>query len=258
MSKGLKIIAVINQKGGVAKSTTAQAIAECLSGDGAHVLLVDADAQGNLSYALGVDLNAGNGTLYDALTGARRPDNCVARLNDRLDIIPASPSLAVADIVLKDVGKEYRLKETIAAVCDGGKYDFCVIDTPPSLGILTINALTAADGVVIPAQADAFSLQGIQGVRETIATVRKYCNGALREYGILLTRFSSRTCISRNVAEYLEGLKGGLRVFATRIRECTAVKEAQTARKGLFDYAPNSNATKDYHDFVTELKGAMR
>lgn len=257
MIEGLKIIAVINQKGGVAKSTTAQAIAECLSQDGARVLLVDADAQGNLSYALGVDANAANGTLYDALTGARRSDACVVCLNNGLDIIPASPTLAVADIVLKDVGKEYRLKETIAAVCAGGKYDYCVIDTPPSLGILTINALTAANGAVIPAQADAFSLQGIQGVRETIATVKKYCNPTLREYGILLTRFSSRTCISRNVAEYLDGLKGGLHVFATKIRECTAVKEAQTARAGLLAYAPNSNAAKDYREFVTELKGIM-
>lgn len=251
----MKTIAVINQKGGVAKSTTAQVIGSLLA-DGARVLLVDSDAQGNLTYSLGVDSAQGGGSLYEVLTGAANVDDCIRRVG-RLGLICASPSLSAADLSLQETGKEYRLKEALASVAT--RWDFCIIDTPPSLGILTINALTAADGVVIPAQADAFSLLGISQVRDTIATVRKYCNPALRVYGILLTRFQERTIISRNVRDYLNTLteSAGLRVFAAHVRECTAVKEAQVKRTLLTDYAPACNAVKDYETFLKELKEVM-
>lgn len=253
----MKTIAVINQKGGVAKSTTAQVLGSLLA-DGARVLLVDSDAQGNLTYSLGVDSAQGGGSLYDVLTGAARASDCIRHISRGLDLISSSPSLAAADLVLKDTGKEYRLKEAVAPTY-GFNYDYCIIDTPPSLGILTINALTAADGVVIPAQADAFSLLGISQVRDTIGAVQKYCNPALRVYGILLTRFQERTIISRNVSDYLHSLteSEGLRVFATHIRECTAVKEAQVKRTPLTGYAPACNAAKDYASFLQELKEVM-
>ncbi len=252
----MRTIAVINQKGGVAKSTTAQVIASLLAKD-KRVLLVDSDAQGNLTYSLGVDTAQGGGTLYELLTGAAEAKACVRQIG-RLGLICASPSLSAADLALTETGKEYRLKEALAP-SDGFTYDYCIIDTPPSLGILTINALTAADGVVIPAQADAFSLLGIAQVRDTITTVKKYCNPALRVYGILLTRYQDRTIISRNVSDYLHTLEeaDGLHVFATRIRECTAVKEAQVKRTLLTDYAPSCNAAKDYASFLQELKETM-
>ena len=134
-------------------------------------------------------------------------------------------------------------------------YDFAVIDTPPALGILTVNALTACDSVVIPAQADIYSLQGIEQLTKTIAPVRKYCNRSLRIEGILLTRYSSRSVLSREIADLSNQLadKLGTKLFNARIREAIAVKEAQLKQKSLFEYSPKAGVTEDYSAFITEL-----
>ena len=151
-------------------------------------------------------------------------------------------------------GKEYRLKEALEALA--GLYDYCVIDTPPALGVLTINALTACNGCIIPAQADFLSLQGIGQLHGTIETVRKYCNPGLTVYGIVLTRYSARAVISREVSAMMEETASSLqtRLYKTRIRECTAVKEAQAMRKPIYSYAPRSNASADYTALVKEIK----
>lgn len=251
----MKSIAVINQKGGVAKSTTAAALGSMFAREG-RTLLVDLDAQGNLTYALGSDGAAAG--AWEVLARKVAPAEAAKPVRENLSLIGSSPSLAAADLYLTATGKEYRLKEALDALAPS--FDWCVIDTPPALGILTVNALTAAAGMVIPTQADIFSLQGIGQLKETVATVRRYCNPSLKVYGILLARFSSRAVISREVKEMLEGTVAAelsTRLFRTAIRECTAVKEAQASRMGLFDYAPKCNAALDYVDFFNELKGTV-
>jgi chromosome partitioning protein len=218
-----------------------------------RTLLLDLDAQGNLTYALGADIAAGAGS-WEVLARTVAPKDAVRPLTGSLSFIGSSPSLAAADLYLTATGKEYRLKEALDALAPS--FDWCIIDTPPALGILTVNALTAADGMVIPTQADIFSLQGIGQLKETVETVRRYCNPTLAVYGILLARYNPRAIIGREVRETLEGtVAEGLqtRLFRTAIRECTAVKEAQASRTGLFDYAPQCNAALDYEDFFKEL-----
>lgn len=248
-----KIIAVINQKGGVGKSTTTEALGAGLARLGHKVLFVDLDAQGNLSYTLEADNTGLTGkSSLDVLLGNTTAAEAVQHMPQG-DVIASSPALAGADTVLTAVGKEYRLKEALEEIQE--QYDYIVIDTPPALGILTVNALTACTGCIIPAQADIYSLQGISQLYNTIHTIQKYCNPALKVMGILLTRYSGRSVISREVAEMIEesAEKLDTKLYKVRIRECTALKEAQAMKKDIFSYAPKSNATIDYNALVAEM-----
>ena len=246
----MKIYSIINQKGGVGKSTTALAIGAGLTLKGYSVLYVDLDAQGNLSYTLGADTQG-----YNSMGALQRPETAKEEIQHTAegDIIASSPTLAAADTILIDTGKEYRLKEALNSL--SGLYEYCIIDTPPALGILAINALTACRGAIIPAQADIYSLQGIGQLNSTIQAVKKYCNSSLSIKGIVLTRYSSRSVISREVAETLEKTAEQLntKLYKTRIRECTALKEAQATRQNIYSYAPKSNATADYTALVEEI-----
>lgn len=249
----MKAIAVINQKGGVGKSTTSSAIGGGFMLEGAKVLYVDLDPQCNLSYLMEADISGlTQASALDVLQGSASAAQAVQHTAQG-DVIAASPALAGADIVLTATGKEYRLKEALEALA--GLYDYCVIDTPPALGVLTINALTACQGCIIPAQADFLSLQGIGQLHGTIETVRKYCNPGLKVYGIVLTRYSARAVISREVSAMMEATAATLqtRLYKTRIRECTAIKEAQAMRKSIYAYAPRSNASADYTALVKEI-----
>ena len=255
----MKVIAVNNQKGGTGKTTTAAALGYALYHKGYRVLLIDLDAQCNLTYTV----NAAGGK-YGSFGAMERPETtqqeiqpvCSGENGGRVDIIPGTERLAVAEKVFTEIGKEYNLKEALQHI-DVGQYDYAIIDTPPTLSILSINALAAADTVIIPAQADIYSLQGITQINGTITTVRKYCNSRLTIDGILLTRYNGRTTISKDMAEALEqtAVKLGTRVYDTRIRECTAIKEAQALRKDIFVYAPKSNAAEDYGSFTKEMIG---
>lgn len=242
--------AIINQKGGVGKSTTALAIGSGLKRQGSKVLFIDLDAQGNLSYTMGANTQG-----YNALGILQRPETTAEEIQHTAqgDIVASSPALAGADTVLSDVGKEYKLKEALATV--SGLYDYCIIDTPPALSILTINALTACNGAIIPAQADIYSLQGIGQLNNTIQTIKKYCNPDLSIKGIILTRYNARSVLSKEVTELIEQTASELntRVFNTKIRECTALKEAQAMKQDIFTYAPKSNASADYTDIIKEL-----
>lgn len=244
-----QIIAIANQKGGVAKSTTAQALGSGLSLRGFRVLCIDLDSQTNLSYAM--QSSPSSRTSYDLLMG-RADVSQIIQHTPHGDFIPAGDELSSADMELNKTGKEYRLKEALEPI--RANYDFIVIDTPPALGIITVNALTAATNLIIPAQAEVFSLQGIGQLSNTIQAVRKYCNPALKIIGILLTRHSTRTILSRDMADLIREAAEqlGTGVFNTIIREGVAIKEAQASQQSIFDYAPKSKPAKDYNNFITE------
>ncbi len=247
-----KTLAIINQKGGVGKSTTAQALAAGLTLKGYKVLAVDLDAQGNTTFSLGAKKDGA--TALGVLLGEVTPADAI-QPTQYADVIAGSKALAGADACITETGKEYRLKEALEQI--KGSYDYIVIDTPPALGILTVNALTAADSVIIPAQADIYSLQGIADLAETIKPVKKYCNPALTIEGILFTRYSSRSAFNKELAELATELAAnlGTRVFNTTIREAIAVKKAQAAQQSLFDYDPKAKITEDYKALVEELLG---
>lgn len=249
----MEIISIINQKGGVGKSTTAHAIGTGLQLRGFKVLFIDLDPQGNLSYTLDVKTNTKN--IMNVLVS---PNLILENIQDTNigDIVSSSNALVGADATLTSVGKEYRLKEALEFLENSNKkYDYCIIDTPPSLGILTVNSLTVSKGIIIPSQADIFSFQGIKQLKETIDTIKKYCNNELYIMGIVITRFSSRSIISREMEEMLIELSEELntKVYNSKIRECIAIKEAQATREPIFTYAPKSNATADYSGLLDEI-----
>lgn len=245
----MKTIAIINQKGGVGKSTTALSVGAGLGYRGRSVLFIDLDPQGNLSHTTG----AGNGHpgSVDVLSGRVSAEAAIQRA--QWDIIASSPSLTGADAMITSTGKEYRLKEALEPILD--RYDHIVIDTPPTLGILTVNALTACQGCLIPAQADIYSLQAISQLYGTIQTIQKYCNPDLRVLGILLTRYNNRAIISREVADMIAETASAIKtkLFSTKIRECTAIKESQAVKQNILAYAPKSNAAVDYNKLIDEL-----
>lgn len=244
------ILTITNQKGGAGKTTTAAAIAAGLSLKGFRTLLIDLDAQGNLSYTAGA--NTEGASVFGVLAGEVKARDAVQKIEGG-EIIPSSKALAGADAIFTATGKEYRLKEALEEI--RGEYDYIIIDTPPALGILTVNALTASDAVIIPAQADIYSLQGIERLAETIRTVKKYCNPALTVKGIVLTRYSPRAVLSRDIADHAQTLAAqiGTKVYSTRIREAIAVKEAQICRQTLYAYAPKAKVTEDYQALVEEI-----
>ena len=246
----MKVIAIVNRRGGVGKTATAHALGAGLRRKGYKVLLIDLDSQTNLTYDAGA--KTGQFSAMDILTGSAAADQIIIQ-TPQGDIIPASPALAGADLVITETGKEYRLKEALAPI--GSKYDFAIIDTPPALGTITTNALTAASAAIIPAQAEIHSLQGIGLLNETLTAVRKYTNPALIVDGILLTRYNGRAIISKDMRDNLEAVAAALqtRLYNTPIRECVSIKEAQAQQQDIFTYAPRSNAAKDYAAFIEEF-----
>ena len=246
----MKTITVTNQKGGTGKTTTAIQLAAGLSLKGYKTLSIDLDAQGNLTYTAGAKTDGA--TALGVLTGEVKAENAIQHTPSG-DIIAANKALAGADAFIADTGKEYRLKEALESL--QAAYDYIIIDTPPALGILTINALTACTGAIIPAQADIYSLQGIAQLNSTIETVKKYCNPSLSIMGIVLTRFNGRSIIRREVAEMLERTAEQLhtKLYTSKIRECTALVEAQATKQNIYSYAPRSNATADYKALVDEI-----
>lgn len=245
-----EIITVINQKGGVGKTTTTLNIGAGLRAKGYKVLFIDLDAQGNMSFTF----NANNSPLtsLEVLTKTATAKEVIQQ-TPLGDIIPASPSLAGADNIITEIGKEYRLREALEPI--KADYDYIIIDTPPALSILTINALTVSNSVIIPVQADTYSLQGLGGMADTINTVKQYCNPALTIKGIVITRYNSRAILTRDITEYLEqtAKQFNTKVFNTKVRECIAIKEAQTVQQDLFTYAPKSNGAIDYNNLLLEI-----
>lgn len=246
-----KVITVTNQKGGVGKTTTAHAIATGLSHRGRKALLVDLDPQSNLTFTMGAD--GRTATIYELFNNELTdPLQAIAHTTQG-DIIPGSLLLAGADMEYTKPGREYILKEIIEPLKGG--YDYIIIDTPPALGILTVNALTASNSLIIPMGADIYSLQGLSQLKGIIDNVRKYCNKDLAIDGLLITRYNNRAIINRDLKDAMETTAAQIEtiVFDTMIREGIAIKEAQALQTTIYDNTPKANATKDYNSFIDEL-----
>ena len=245
------IIAITAQKGGTGKTTTAATMAAGLTLKGYKVLLVDLDQQGSLSFISGAA--ATGKTTLGLLTGEITAKEAIQQVSIA-DIIPANKSLAGAEATLKETGGEYRLKEALEPL--KGSYDFILLDCPPALGSLTINALTAADKVIIPAQADVLSLAGITQLYDSCKLVRKYTNKNLQIAGILLAKHNIRAVLKRDLEEVLRGQiaeQMKAKVYTATIREAIAINEAQYMQQSIFDYAGKSKAAEDYKAFLEEF-----
>ena len=251
-----KVIAIANQKGGVAKTTTTAALGAGLKQKGFRVLTIDADPQGNLSDSVGAD-NRTSDTVYELLKNEVEAADAIQHL-EVFDIIPANIMLAGAEQEISQIGKEQRMKERIASVMD--RYDYIIVDTPPSLGLLTINAFTAADEVIIPTTAGIFAASGIVQLFETIKNVRKYCNSKIRIAGVLLTRFNPRTNTNQDMRELTEKIANSMEaeLFKTFIRSSVVVEEAQVRKEDILTYKEKSTVAEDYKAFIEEyLEGAQ-
>lgn len=242
-------IAFINQKGGVGKTTATANITAELRRRGNKTLMIDLDPQGNLTYIAGADSRKAG--VFELLTQEEQIANVVQSTRQG-DIIAASTDLATEGI-LSETGKEYRLKEAIEPL--QRIYDYILIDCSPSLGILTINALTAATGAIIPLQADILSLQALGQFSGTLGAVQKYTNKNLELYGIILTRYNGRAVLSQEATQMIEqtAKRLGTKVYRTPIRENVAVKEAQAVRTDIFTHAPKSHAAEDFETLTTEI-----
>ena len=246
----MSIYAVANLKGGIGKTATAQALGAGLALNGKRVLLIDLDNQLDLTIATGKAIPAPSVTAYEVIIGQADITKAIIPIKDNLDILPASDRLSILERTLTDTGKEFKLKEALAPIL--GSYNAVVIDCPPSLDIRTLNALTVANYLVLPAKGDLFSLQATNQTLEAVATIRRYTNPEIKVAGILLTQFNPRTVLHPYYRELL-GSTQGIKIFASTIRNSVAIAEAQANMQDIFSYAPKSKVAEDYRIFIKEL-----
>lgn len=248
-------IAIANQKGGVGKTTTTHALVAGLAEKGYKVLGIDLDPQGNFSIACGSE-NYNVPTVYEVMKKEIPPQEAIQKMKKGYDMIPANIMLAGAEQELSHTGKEHRLKEAIGSFIES--YDFIIIDTPPSLGVLTVNAFTFASDILIPTTAGIFATAGISQLNETVKSVQKYCNPNVNVMGILFTRFNPRANISKQIKELAEQLGAYISapIYHTYIRSAIAIEEAQVNKTDIYDYAEKSTVAEDYKALIEEiLKG---
>lgn len=251
-AKDLRVIAIINQKGGVGKSTTSVNLAAALGKKGKKVLVVDFDPQGNTTSGFGIEKENLTHCIYDALLHEYPAEELVLETNDeRVFIIPATIQLAGAEIELVSaMARETRLKELLEPIQDAFEYVF--IDCPPSLGLLTINALAAADSVLIPIQCEYYALEGVTKLLESMRMVKGRINKGLETFGVLMTMYDSRTSLSNQVVEEVRNYFGDL-TFNTCIPRSVRVSESPSYGMPVVDYAPNNKAAIAYMDLADEV-----
>jgi chromosome partitioning protein len=246
------VFAVANQKGGVAKTTTTQALGVTWSAHGKRVLLVDADPQASLTYSMGVDPDALERSLYDVLVD-KVPTEDVIVSTGGVDLLPATIDLASAEIQLMSrAGREYALSRALGPMA--AAHDITLVDCPPSLGLLTINALTAADEVLVPMLCDTLSARGVTQLRDTIADVREYTNPRLVLRGVIATMYDSRTRLGRDVLDDMRE-RSGLDVLEPPVPRSVRVAEAPRRGRSIVQSAPTSPSAEAYRQLAHGLVG---
>jgi chromosome partitioning protein len=256
----MSVICIANQKGGVGKTTTAAALGEGLSEQNKRVLLIDWDPQASLTISMGYNPDSLTLTCYDVLTSVIRDngryslgDVTVKTQNPNIDLVPANVELSQAQLDLVNVfTRELVLKDMLKSVLK--EYDYILLDCLPSLGLLTINALSAADSVLIPLQADFLAMKGLAMLLTTIMRVQEKINPSLKILGILFTMTNSRTLHSKEVIEVTKKAFGDrIRVFGTSIPTSVRFKEAPAAGMSILNYAPNTDGAEAYRELAREV-----
>jgi chromosome partitioning protein len=248
-----RVIALANQKGGVAKTTTTLNLAVAFQEQGFSVLAVDLDPQGNLTMSQGLDPDTVQRSMFDVLVHSMPLEDVIQRAE--VDLAVSSIDLAGAELALSSmIGRERALQKALLPVRN--RYEYILVDTPPSLGLLTINALTAADSVIVPVQCEYLSLRGLVQLENTLSMIRENLNPIVEIGGILPTMYDGRTLHSREAVEMLKENFGEL-VFETRIRKTVRYAEAPVQGSSVLKYDPSGSAAQAYRDLAKEvLNGA--
>lgn len=247
-----KIIAVANQKGGVGKTTTVLNLAAALAESGMNVLAVDFDPQGNMSSGFGIDINNLKYSVYEAIMGQCEPSEAVSETYSKnLDLMASNMELSGAEIELLDIEeREFALKKCLDKI--GKKYDYILIDCPPSLSLLTVNALTAADSVMIPIQCEYYAMEGLSQMLKSVGLIRKRLNKGLKVNGILFTMYDGRNNLSGQV---VESVRSALKeyIYETIIPRNVRVAEAPSYGMPVTEYDPHSSGAENYRKLAAEL-----
>ena len=245
----MNVITLINKKGGVAKTTTALALANGLSKLNKKILTIDCDSQSNFSKASSGENDVVG--IYDVLTGKENINDTIQNLKN-YDLIGADKRLSSIDIALNKPSREFQLKKAISELKQD--YDFCIIDTPPALNVAVANALVVSNKIIICSSAEAFALDGLMELSAVIDDVQKFMNPNLIIDGILITMFNPRTVIGQHQWEQAKKIAEAMKtkVYKTVIRRCNTISVSQSDRQSIFDY-PKSNAAIDYQNFMEEF-----
>ena len=247
-----KVLAVVNQKGGVGKSTTAVNVSACLGDLGQKVLLIDLDPQGNATSGFGLNKNQRELCVYNALLGDTEMASIIEPVEvENVFVVPATIQLAGAEIELVSaMSRETRLKSMVDSVADD--FDFVIIDCPPSLGLLTINALTAADGLLIPIQCEYYALEGLSKLLDSVRLVKTHLNPALEVFGVVMTMYDSRTRLAQQVVDEVRDFFED-KIFRTLVPRTVRLSEAPSFGQPINLYDPSGKGALAYHELAKEV-----